>query len=239
MVVDDGGTLWTIEELGARVAEVLLGAGYAGVPSGRVRDVPDARTIRYYTTLGLLDRAAATRGRTALYGPRHLRQLVAIKRLQARGQSLAEVQRQVAGASDGVLARLAGMDRPAPARSSATPVRAAAPRSAGFWREPLQEPELGADRWSVEAIEEEASAVPVEFATCASLATTPAVVAMQAARIDLDATLLLATRRPIDEDDLRVIRMATAPLIELLKLRGLIGPGEGEGEKPGCETTRE
>src|SRR5262249_33767362 len=81
-------TLWTIDDLSARVAEALS-AGYAGVRSGRVRNVPDCRTIRYYTTLGLLDRPAVMRGRTALYGPRHLLQLVAIKRLQAQGLSLA------------------------------------------------------------------------------------------------------------------------------------------------------
>ena len=55
-------TLWTIDELGERVAGALGGPGYEGVPSGRVRDVPDLRTIRYYTTLGLLDRPAAMRG---------------------------------------------------------------------------------------------------------------------------------------------------------------------------------
>ena len=73
------------------------------MPSGRVRDVPDLRTIRYYTTLGLLDRAAAMRGRTALYGRRHLFQLVAIKRLQARGHSLAEIQQRLVGLSDTAL----------------------------------------------------------------------------------------------------------------------------------------
>src|SRR3954454_24575633 len=99
-------TLWTIEELGGRVAEALSD-GYRGVPSGRVRDVPDLRTIRYYTTLGLLDRAAAMRGRTALYGRRHLLQLVAIKRLQARGLSLAEIQQRLVGLTDADLGRLA------------------------------------------------------------------------------------------------------------------------------------
>ena len=69
--------------------------------------MPDLRTIRYYTTLGLLDRPAAMRGRTALYGPRHLLQLVAIKRLQARGLSLAAVQERVVGLSDAALRRLA------------------------------------------------------------------------------------------------------------------------------------
>ena len=76
------------------------------MPSGRVRDVPDLRTIRYYTTLGLLDRPAAMRGRTALYGSRHLLQLAAIKRLQARGLSLAAVQERVVGISDASLRRL-------------------------------------------------------------------------------------------------------------------------------------
>jgi hypothetical protein len=80
--------LWTLDELGARVA-LALAVGYDGQANGRVREVPDGRTIRYYTTLGLIDRPAAMRGRTALYGVRHLLQLTAIKRLQARGLSLA------------------------------------------------------------------------------------------------------------------------------------------------------
>src|SRR3982751_928834 len=102
----EGEDLWTIEELGGRIVEALAD-GYRGVPSGRVRDVPDLRTIRYYTTLGLLDRAAAMRGRTALYGRRHLLQLVAIKRLQASGLSLAEIQERLIGLSDAALRRIA------------------------------------------------------------------------------------------------------------------------------------
>src|SRR5436305_3354800 len=98
--------LWTLDELCDRV-ERALAVDYHGQASGRVRDVPDLRTIRYYTTLGLIDRPAAMRGRTALYGPRHLLQLVAIKRLQARGLSLAQVQEQLLGASDVMLGRLA------------------------------------------------------------------------------------------------------------------------------------
>src|SRR6185437_9874632 len=108
--------LWTIDELGARTAEALA-VDYEGPPNGRVRDVPDRRTIRYYTTLGLLDRPAEFRGRTAYYGRRHLLQLVAIKRLQARGRSLAEVQQQLLGATDAELARLAGL---APVEPTAT-----------------------------------------------------------------------------------------------------------------------
>ncbi|WP_254053828.1 hypothetical protein [Singulisphaera sp. GP187] len=58
--------LWTIDELGSEAAEALA-FDYDGPPNDRVRDVPDRRTIRYYTTLGMIDRAAEIRGRTAYY----------------------------------------------------------------------------------------------------------------------------------------------------------------------------
>src|SRR5271155_4422908 len=99
-------TLWTLDDLCARVS-LALAADYAGQPSGRVRDVPDQRTIRYYSTLGLLDRPAEMRGRTALYSLRHLRQLVAIKRLQTHGLSLAEIQARLLGLSDSALQAIA------------------------------------------------------------------------------------------------------------------------------------
>src|SRR4051812_31055524 len=99
-------SLWTIDELGAQVSQALA-VDYDGQPNGQVRDVPDRRSIRYYTTLGLIDRPADMRGRTALYNRRHLMQIVAIKRLQARGLSLAEIQRQLVGLPDAALSRLA------------------------------------------------------------------------------------------------------------------------------------
>src|ERR1700736_5292975 len=107
--------LWTIDELGARVA-LALSVDYEGPPNSRVREIPDRRTIRYYTTLGLIDRALEMRGRTALYGRRHLLQLVAIKRLQARGLSLAEIQQRLVGQSDAALDRLARLPPPEPAK---------------------------------------------------------------------------------------------------------------------------
>ena len=57
----------------------LLATGYDGARSGRVRDLPDARTVRWYQTLGMVDRPTAFRGRAALYGRHHLLQLAAIK----------------------------------------------------------------------------------------------------------------------------------------------------------------
>src|SRR5262245_45057130 len=104
---------WPLDELCARVA-LALAVDYAGQHSGRVRDVPDQRTIRYYTTLGLLDRPAEMRGRTALYGRRHLLQLVAIKRLQSKGLPLAEVQQRLLGLSDKALEQLARLPEDGP-----------------------------------------------------------------------------------------------------------------------------
>lgn len=97
---------WTLPAL-CRLVERALGD--VTMESGRVRPVPDVRTIRYYTGAGLLDRPAELRGRTAHYNVRHLLQLVAIKRLQAQGLSLAEVQARLLGLDDTelrVLARL-------------------------------------------------------------------------------------------------------------------------------------
>jgi DNA-binding transcriptional MerR regulator len=97
---------WTLDELADRV-DAALTVDYAGPPSARVRAVPDRRAIRWYTTIGLIDRPVAHRGRTALYGPRHLLQLVAVKRLQASGLPLVAIQQELAGASDTQLARVA------------------------------------------------------------------------------------------------------------------------------------
>jgi DNA-binding transcriptional MerR regulator len=121
--------LWTIEELTAQAA-LALSVDYAGQCNGRVRDVPDLRTARYYTTLGLLDRPAAMRGRTGLYGRRHLLQLVAIKRLQAQGASLAELQQRLVGLTDSELARIARL----PPEPVAPPPPSA--RSQSFWKQP-------------------------------------------------------------------------------------------------------
>ncbi|MDP9792799.1 DNA-binding transcriptional MerR regulator [Catenuloplanes nepalensis] len=98
--------MWTMEELLERVREALA-AEYPGAPNGRVRELPDRRAVRWYATTGLVDRATAMRGRTALYGPRHLLQIVAVKRRQADGHSLAAIQAELAGATDAELAALA------------------------------------------------------------------------------------------------------------------------------------
>src|SRR5262250_542069 len=110
--------LWTLDEL-VQLASQALSVDYDGPPSARVRDVPDRRLVRWYVTRGLVDRPA-TNGRNALYGRRHLLQLVAIKRLQAQGRSLAEIQAELAGAPDRALDQLARLDPGLPAVAPAT-----------------------------------------------------------------------------------------------------------------------
>jgi DNA-binding transcriptional MerR regulator len=105
----DMNELWKIDELAELVRAALQTAGYDAQQSGRVRGVPDRRTIRYYTTLGLLDKPAEMHGRTAFYGRRHVLQLVAIKKLQAHGLSLLKVQKSLAGADERKLVRWAGL----------------------------------------------------------------------------------------------------------------------------------
>lgn len=102
-------TRWTIDQLAGLVAEALRAVPYEGQPSARVREFPGKRSIRYYTTLGLLDPPAQMRGRTAYYGRRHLLQLVALKRLQARGLSLVDVQKELLAADDQTLTGLADL----------------------------------------------------------------------------------------------------------------------------------
>jgi DNA-binding transcriptional MerR regulator len=84
-------TALTLDALSAEVSRRLAAAGRL-----------DARTIRYYTTLGIVD-PPARRERQAVYGERQVLQLAAIKALQVRRLPLAEIQRRLVGRSDAEL----------------------------------------------------------------------------------------------------------------------------------------
>jgi len=92
---------WPLDELMRRVALALRSS-----PGARP---PDARAVRWYASIGLVDRPVGGRGRGARYGVRHLRQLVAVRRLQADGWSLADIQGRLAGADDDTLSELAAL----------------------------------------------------------------------------------------------------------------------------------
>lgn len=120
---------WTLTELVEQASTAL--ARVPAPDNGQVRAVPDERSLRYYTTLGLLDRPAAMRGRTALYGKRHLAQVVAIKRMQTAGKSLAEIQSILATIDTATLSRMSGVALPQDTKAAAR---------AEFWRAPAAEP---------------------------------------------------------------------------------------------------
>jgi hypothetical protein len=200
---------WTIAELSERVGAALEASGYQAPANGQVRAVPDLRTIRYYTSLGLLDRPLEMRGRTALYGPRHLYQLCAIKRLQA----------ELAGLDDRALARVARISAGALAAADAlanadegAEVDEPPPRRAGaFW-----------------------SAAPAAVARprADSAARIPAMTApriVQAAKIQIApgvqleiAPVLGAFDPTLRSDDAAALHRAAAPLLEELRRQGLI-----------------
>ncbi|GID92006.1 hypothetical protein Adi01nite_14180 [Amorphoplanes digitatis] len=193
-----------MDELVERVGRALA-AEYPGAPNGRIRDVPDRRAIRWYTTTGLVDRPAAMRGRTALYGPRHLLQLVALKRRQADGHSLAAIQAELAGAADAdlrLVARvpdelLTGDDAPGPADGPARP---------RFWAAAPAPPQEPAGRPAARPAA--ATARPVGGVALGG-----------------GAILVLAVRP--DAADYAAIAGAARPLLELLADRGLL-----TGENP-------
>src|SRR5262245_809679 len=175
--------LWTLDDLTAQVA-LALSVDYEGSASGRVRDVPDRRTIRYYTTLGLIDRAAEMRGRTALYGRRHLLQLVAIKRLQVRGLSLEEIQQRLVGMNEKGLAQLARLPQPVQPSADTTPEPAEPIRETAFWM-----------------------TAPAPVAEQPAPTETEPGPPWQGVPLDEQTLLLLEASRVPDEDDLAAVRL--------------------------------
>ena len=108
----------TLDELSQEVARLLEDKALLEAQAdGRVAAAPDARTVRYYGTLGLVDRPSIVE-REARYGRRHVLQLVAVKALQARGLPLAEIQARLYGRSNSELETLlsaVSQERPRPA----------------------------------------------------------------------------------------------------------------------------
>jgi len=107
----------TVEQLAERVTGWC--ASHRVVPAnGQVATATNARTLRYYRTLGLLDASAEGSG----YAERHFLQACAIRVLQAEGLPLTRIQSLLFGRSDAELraildAAVAGAtpDLPAPA----------------------------------------------------------------------------------------------------------------------------
>lgn len=230
---------WTLDELVRRAAEALA-AQHVRAPNGRVTPLPDRRVVRWYATIGLVDRPAAYRGRTALYGPRHLLQVVAVKRRQAQGRSLAEIQTELAGATDSTLrevARIAEDAAPlAPGSDGAAPAHPAAARTR-FWATALEPgpapdppaPRPPASRLPVpltsasspeDELDDQSDDQPVETSgeTSGEMEVSYAIFLHPGARLMLRV-------RP-GTGDLTEIRAAARPLLDLLSQRGLLSEGD-------------
>jgi DNA-binding transcriptional MerR regulator len=189
---------WTLTELVAEAASSI--ATLPPPKNGQVRAVPDERTVRYYGTLGLLDRPLAMRGRTALYGRRHLAQVVAIKRLQGAGRSLAEIQTLWTTLDDTTLARMSGVD-----------VGGKRAGRRDFWKTPP-------------VIPVPAPRSPTPYPTPPRSLPMPTAAPVEL-RVELasGATLVLAVPADasISPADVAALRAAAAPLVTELARRGL------------------
>jgi DNA-binding transcriptional MerR regulator len=199
--------MWTLPELVAEVSQQI--AALPAPKNGQVRAVPDERTIRYYQTIGLLDRPAAMRGRTALYNLRHVAQVVAIKRLQAGGRSLAEIQALWPTLDDQTLTRMSGLVVDAHPAPKAT--------RSDFWKRAPASSSL--------------AAAPSPGGSSMSSRTSAAL----EVRVELAPHIVLLLTPPDDgvavsSADVRAIRAAAASLVAELASRRLV-PNSG-GEEP-------
>jgi len=218
----DSECRYTIAELADASAAALDALGIAA-RNGQVRDRPDVRTIRYYATLGLIDPPAEMTGRTARYGGRHLLQVLAVKALQARGDSLADAQRTLVGASDEELRSAIGPELPTALGAVPPPALAAAPegsdarRAAGhpFWRTPPALP---------------AGAVPAAEPS----AEVPGMQPQPFVAVPLDAgATLLIEGAAVGAIDTAALRAAAGPLLAYLTEAGLLpGPPNHQGATP-------
>jgi DNA-binding transcriptional MerR regulator len=218
-------TSWTIDELASRVAELLAAQGVRAT-SGRVTPVPDRRVIRWYATIGLLDRPLRAGGRTARYDERHLLQLIAVKRRQAEGRSLTEIQTELAGAPDTVLRRVAAFPEPATADPPPprTPevtlreqVRAAVPTLPVRPAPPVVPADTTGTTAAVSAETEKPTATPGHAATTSG-APEPTV----HYRVPLHPAVSLTLPARPSEDELAAIHAAATDLLHLLATRGLL-----------------
>jgi hypothetical protein len=142
-------------------------------------------------------------------------QLVAIKRLQTHGLSLAEIQSRLVGRTNAALRQLARL--PADMESVATAKPQAAERDR-FWNAPPAQHTSCTDE-----IEPE----PAAYQEMRPLTGIP---------LGEGTTLLLNSPRSLDEHDFAALHVAAAPLLKLLKARRLLAADEGTPHTKGEST---
>jgi DNA-binding transcriptional MerR regulator len=120
---------WTMKELLKESTLYLTEDG----DSNRIQWKPNGRQIRYYVTLGLLDKPFGGRGYGNTYDAKHLLQLLSIKRLQHQGLKLSEIQPMLAGLTEARLAELLGFSFDWLEPATETPVTENSRADTDFW----------------------------------------------------------------------------------------------------------
>ena len=211
---------YTIAELADASAAALDALGVAA-RNGQVRDRPDVRTIRYYGTLGLIDPPSEMTGRTARYGGRPLLQILAVKAVQARGDSLADAQRTLVGASDEELRSAVGPGLPAALAAVPPPPPAAPPGSD-------TRPAAGHPFWRTPPAPAAATVPPAKPSAGGAAMPRPLV----AVPLDAGVTLLIEGSAA-GVIDTAALRAAAGPLLAYLTEAGLLpGPRNHQGATP-------
>jgi DNA-binding transcriptional MerR regulator len=214
----DSEPRYTIAELADASAAALDALGVAA-RNGQVRDRPDVRTIRYYGTLGLIDPPSEMTGRTARYGGRHLLQILAVKAVQARGDSLADAQRTLVGASDEELRSAIGPGLPAALAAVPASALPAGPEGSHARRAP------GQPFWRTSPALPAAAVPPAESSPGDAAMPRPLV----AVPLDAGATLLIEGSA-VGAIDTAALRAAAGPLLAYLTEAGLLpGPRNQQG----------
>ena len=100
---------WSLDDLvaaaNALLPEFLPAAEDRPGAAGKVREEVNARLVRHYLSLGLLDENARE-GREARYGFRHLLQLLLVRRLLTEGYPATVIARLITGKDDAELRAL-------------------------------------------------------------------------------------------------------------------------------------
>lgn len=190
----------------------LLARDYDGVRNGRVRDLPDVRTIRWYQSLGVLDRPTEFRGRAALYGRRHLLQIAVIKKLQASGLSLEEIQGGLPGRTDAELARALGMKLDEVDAVIAARVAARTAAAASGLEAALQPARRGSAFWKNRPT---AASAPTAASIAAPVTTTEASLPLQSKTVG-GSVVVLWNGRPLNVSEQAKLAELSAPLVAFL-----------------------
>jgi hypothetical protein len=226
---------WNIGELAEQAAEALR--ANARPLNGRIRDMPGERLIRWYTTIGLVDPPLTRRGRIARYGRRHLLQLLAIKRLQAAGRSIAEIQAALVGATDAMLEQAAeapgqissgvGTSTPPPdakAPPPGTKTGTAVPAVARerFWAGHPDGAHTRTEALSAVQAPAHAGTDTTDSIAESTVGEERSGALVSGVRLGAGVMLVLdgASRTP-SEEDVRAVRAAAAPLLAALQERKL------------------